>query len=293
MRILGTLSILILLSSTTVYGQSGAGKKGVPSDTSKTAKEPSPWTKTWGFNVNGNQAFYRDWSEGGVNSLAFSAFTDFRIRYTGEKSANTSRINLRFGQTRLQDTGLEKTEDMIRVSNKTEYFLTSEKFTAFGEVAFRTQFAKGFHEKTGELISEFMSPGFITESLGLSWQPGERLSAQGGMALRQTIVRSDSLSSVYGIDDGGNFRSEGGIDISIEYSQPIFENFTYNMELNTFTNLLIPVTETDVIMFNRFTGEINSFMSSMLEISFMYDNDFSSVLQIKQMVALGFNIQIL
>ncbi|MFN1835300.1 DUF3078 domain-containing protein [Balneola sp. MJW-20] len=285
--------ILSSVTAVSVYGQEADSLQASAPDSSAAVVVPSRWTKSWVFNLNGNQATYRDWSEGGVNSLAFSTFTIFRLRYAGKKFGNTTRLNLRFGQTRLEDSGLEKTEDMIRISNKTEYFLTTEQVSAFAEVAFRTQFAKGFDEETGDLISNFMSPGYITESLGLSFQPNENFSAQMGMALKQTFVNADTLDSLYGLGEDEDFRSEGGIDVVIEFQKEVFKNFTYTAEFNSFTNLLIPIRSTDVIMFNRFTGKINSFMSSMIEFSFMYDDDYSSLLQVKQVVTLGFNIQIL
>lgn len=290
MRIFGITLITAIVFAATAYAQES---DTIVPDSSAAGEVPSRWTKSWAFNLNGNQAMYRDWSEGGVNSLAFTSFTIFRIRYEGDKFANTSRVNLRFGQTRLEDSGLEKTEDMIRISNKIEYFLSTNKVSAYAEVAFRTQFARGFDVGTGELISDFMSPGYITESLGFSFQPNEQFSAQVGVASKQTFVENDKLDGFYGLGEDEDVRSEGGIDIVVEYQKEVFENFSYTMELNTFTNLLIPVSSTDVIMFNRFTGKINSFMSSMLELSFMYDDDFSRLLQVKQMVALGFSIQIL
>ena len=40
-----------------------------PSDTTETEIE-SPWTKSWILSLRGNQANYKDWSPGGVNSSA-------------------------------------------------------------------------------------------------------------------------------------------------------------------------------------------------------------------------------
>ncbi|MCR9133048.1 MAG: DUF3078 domain-containing protein [bacterium] len=262
-------------------------------DSTQTEEEVNPWTKSWVFSLTGNQAEYNNWSRGGVNSTAFTASTLFRAKYTGSEYSNTTRVNLRFGQINQEGQGVEKTEDMIRISNKTDYFLTTTVWSAFAEIAFRTQFTKGFDEETGEIISDFMSPGYITESLGISYQPVDYFSTQLGVGLKQTFVQTDGLDQFYGLGEDEDIRSEGGITFALDYKKEIFKNFTYETELSTFTNLLIPITSTDVIMTNIFTGKINNFMTSSLEMSFIYDDDFSDRLQTMRIISLGIQIQIL
>ncbi|MEQ9307917.1 MAG: DUF3078 domain-containing protein [Balneolaceae bacterium] len=263
--------------------------------TSEPASEPveSNWTRSWVINLNGNQASYRNWSQGGANSIAFIAGTLFRVKYNGEKFSNTSRINLRFGQADQDEIGIQKTEDLIRLSNKTDYFLHDNRWSAFFEVAFRTQFAPGFDDNTGSTISDFMSPGYFTESLGISYQPVDYFSTQLGLGLKQTFVELDGLDQFYGLGEDEDIRGEGGITFAFDFTKELVKNFTYTTEFNSFTNLLIPVSSTDLYMSNIFTGKINDFMSSSIEFSFLYDDDFISKLQIKQIISVGFNIVIL
>lgn len=264
-------------------------------NTPVTETEPaiSQWTKSWVVNLNGNQASYKNWSQGGVNSVSFLASTLFRVKYQSEKYSNTSRINLRFGQVDQDGIGIQKTEDLIRLSNKTDYFLHDSDWSAFFELAFRTQFAEGFDDGTGDLISDFMSPGYFTETLGISYQPVDYFSSQFGLALKQTTVEADGLDKFYGLGEDEDVRSEGGLSFSFDFEKELFKNFTYQTEFNSFTNLLIPIKSTDIIMSNIFTGKINNFMASSLELSFIYDDDFSSRLQIKQVISIGFNITFL
>jgi len=130
-----------------------------PSDTTET-EIVSPWTKSWILSLRGNQANYKDWSPGGVNSSAFVLSTRFKAKYTGSKFSNTVRADLRFGQVNQKEIGVEKTEDMILISNKIDYYLNKGTWTAFFETSFRTQFAKGF-DFDDELISDFLSLGYF------------------------------------------------------------------------------------------------------------------------------------
>lgn len=280
------LTAIILLMATLVNAQNQSAEQP-PNE------EINPWVHSWVFNLNGNQASYRNWSSGGVNSIAFVASSLFRAKYTGEKFSNTSRINLRFGQVDQDGVGIQKTEDLIRLSNKTDYFLRNTIWSAFFELAFRTQFTDGFDDDTGVLISDFMSPGFFTESLGLSYQPVDYFSTQLGLGLRQTFVEVDGLDMFYGLGEDEDIRSEGGLTFAFNFEKELVKNFTYSTEFNSFTNLLIPISSTDFFMTNSFTGKINDFMTSSLELSFVYDDDFSSSLQVKQIITLGFRIVLL
>lgn len=135
--------LLLGFFSTSIMAQNTA-------DSTQTEEEVNPWTKSWVFSLTGNQAEYNNWSRGGVNSTAFTASTLFRAKYTGSDYSNTTRVNLRFGQINQEGQGVEKTEDMIRISNKTDYFLSTTVWSAFAEIAFRTQFTEGFDEETGD-----------------------------------------------------------------------------------------------------------------------------------------------
>lgn len=264
----------------------------ISSDSLAAEKAPT-WTKSWVISFMGNQADYQNWSRGGSNASAFVGSSLFRLRYEGTKFSNRTRVNMRYGQLHQQGSGFDKTEDMIRISNKTDYFLHESDWSAFFELAFRTQFDEGFDDATGVLISDFLSPAYYTETLGISYEPGDHFMAQLGLGLKQTTVETDGLDQFYGLGEDEDIRSEGGLDFAMELNKEIFKNFTYEMELSTFSNLLISLRSTDVIMNNVFTGKINSFMTSSLELSFIYDDDFTSRLQVMRIISLGIQIQVL
>ncbi|MGB0346166.1 MAG: DUF3078 domain-containing protein [Balneolaceae bacterium] len=276
----------LLLSSTVAFAQSPSVIDTAASET------PSPWEKSWVFSLTGNDADYKNWSRGGVNSTAYVASTLFEAKYSGTVISNMTRVNFKFGQVNQEGVGIEKTEDLLLITNKTDYFLNHSAWSAFIEVSFRTQFTEGFDKGSGELLSAFLSPGYLTESLGLSYQPNEYFSAQLGSGLKQTFVEKDGLDQFYGLGEDEDVRSEGGLTLGMQFKKELFPNFTYATELSTFSNLLISLKSTDVIMTNVFTGKINNFMTSSFEWSFIYDDDFSTELQTKRIISLGIEIQL-
>lgn len=263
------------------------------SDSSDQEEKPNPWTKTWNLNINGNQASYRNWSQGGVNTIATSASTLARFKYSGGSFSNTVRINLQYGQTWLDGEGSKKTADLINLRYKLDYFLGSYQLSTFTEIDFRTQFVDGYDEDNENIVSDFMAPGYLTESIGLSYQPDDYFSVQSGLGLKQTFVSVDSLGQYYGLDEDEKIRSEGGLTVSINWDKSFAKTFNYTTELSTFTNLLLPVRRTDIIFRNSLSGKLNSFLSTILQFELMYDDDVTTKLQMRQSIAVGLIIKLL
>lgn len=261
-------------------------------DNSVTTPE-SPWKVNWVGSVNGSQAQYSNWSKGGANSIAVTGSTVFNANYKKDKIGYRSEINIKYGQTRIENQDVQKTDDLIRINNKADYFFSSEIWSAFAEIDFKTQFDRGLNAE-GEMISNFFAPAFFQEALGLSYKQNAHFSAEAGLALKQTMVSDTSLSQFYGVTAGEKFRNEGGLSIALRYSNSIMENTTYTGSIETFTNVKTHlINRTDVIFSNELNGKINDYLNANLQFVLMYDRDFSNKVQLKQVLALGLSITFL
>lgn len=283
-RFLYLLTILIIGASATITAQTIV----VPED-------QEDWGQTWIFNLNGSQASYDNWSEGGVNTLSGTFNTVFTKMYRKDQFSYGFRVNLKYGQSRI-DGDTRKSDDLISIRNRATYDLQEgSKVAAYGAIQFRTQFADGYEYGAGPLgedilISGFMAPAYFTEGAGLEYKANENLQMQGGLALKQTIVNDDDLIGFYNMDE--NFRSEGGFTTGITYQNTLAENIQYSSSLETFTNFLLPVDETDVFWANEITGQINSIVSASFQFELRYDNDFSSEIQLKQVLSAGITVNL-
>lgn len=253
----------------------------------------SPWSRSWVIGLNATQYNYQDWSYGGNNAFSFTANTLFELIYTHEKFLNTSRIRLRFGQSRLKEGELEKIEDLIRISNRIEYMLNQKGISAFLEIAFRTQFTDGFDPVTNERTSDFLSPAYYVENIGLSYKPVDYFSSYLGIGLKQTLVSTDGLDQFYGLGEDEDVRSEGGLTLAYELDKEILPKITLVSEFNAFYNLLLPIQDTDIFLNNSIIGEINSYFQATLDVDLLYDSDFGKILQRKTVIALGVRFKIM
>lgn len=253
------------------------------------------WEQTWVANLNGSQAAYQNWSGGGVNTVSGAASTVFTRMYRKDQYSFGFRTNLRYGQSRVSgDT--RKSDDLISLRIRTTYDLQEDsKVAAYGAVQFRTQFADGYDYDAkvaggDSLISGFFSPAYLTEGAGLEYNASPKLQLEAGLALKQTFISDGDLSPNYGLPQGDTFRSEGGFTTGISFQTQVAENIQYSSNLETFTSFVNPVSETDVFWANELVGQINSLISASFQYEMRYDDDFSSEVQIKQVLSAGISV---
>lgn len=255
------------------------------------------WKKTWSANFNGSQAVYRNWSEGGVNTISGAASTVYTKMYREGQYTFGFRTSLRYGESIVAGEN-RKSDDVISIRLRTTYDLQEDsKIATYGAIQFRTQFADGYDYDAklaggDSLISGFMAPAYLTEGAGLEYNANPKLQLEAGLALKQTFISDGDLSPNYGLPQGDTFRSEGGLTTGISFQSQVAENIQYSSNLETFTSFTNPVSETDVFWANELVGQINSLVSASFQYEMRYDNDFSSEVQIKQVLSAGISVNL-
>lgn len=253
------------------------------------------WAVNWSTGLNGAQASYDNWSQGGVNTISVTASTIFDAKYRQNRFAYAFATNFKYGKARLEDEGTRKTDDRIAVNNKFSYLFNDEHWSAFANINFSTQFDKGFNygEDPPVLISKFFAPAYFTQILGIAYSPAEYFSAEAGLAAKQTIVSDTTLSDRYGLEPGEKFRFEPGYSVAMNFEKTIFSNVRLRSSVETFTNLQGHIDRTDVNFSNELVGKINDVMNMSFQFIVIYDSDFSRQVQIKQVLSAGLSYNIL
>src|SRR5204863_9167577 len=102
------------------------------------------WRKAFKVGLNLNQAsFSSNWKAGGVNSIGFNTFLNFKANYKKGKVSWDNEFDLLYGMVNNQGQGYRKTLDRIYFDTKYGHAL-SDKWNMFVAVNFLTQFAKGY-----------------------------------------------------------------------------------------------------------------------------------------------------
>lgn len=274
---------LLLFLGLTFFAQLNAQES--KNDTTET---PNKWAKTWVIGINGSQASYNNWSQGGVSSVSGAASSVYENTYTNQKFVYKFVKNFKYGQIRNEGQDLQKTDDQILIRNSFEYKLTAIS-SLIGNVNFQSQFAPGYDTAadTRIKISDFFAPAYINENIGYALTPGKTFNAQIGAGLKQTIVSISGLETLYGVKEGEQIRFEAGLNVGISFTKTLAPNVNLNSQFESFSNLQVSLKSTDFIFRNEITGKINDFMNTNFQFAVMYDDDFSDELQVKQVLSVG------
>lgn len=168
--------------------------------------------------LNFNQASFSNWTAGGTNSLAFSGVEKFYANYKKERWAWNNNLNLMFGLIKEQDKKFTKNEDLIDLTSVLNYGAT--KYWSYSlYFNFRSQFYRGFDAEYDSVkVSNFMAPGYVTLSLGMSYKPVEWFSLLlSPITMRATFVLDQELADLgaYGVDPA-TYDSIGGERVKLE-----------------------------------------------------------------------------
>ncbi len=281
------ISIFVILTG---FQSATAQKLPMPTDDLlRTPEEEGDWEIRIRSGLNGSQAYYREWAQGGVDRIAVVASTMFTGVYTDGPYQYGFRLDLRYGRTRQDRGAFRKSEDLIRLRNQFRRRFTDERFSLTANVNFETQFDKGYDRSFEIVQSRFLAPGTLTETIGLSFDPGSDFESMFGISLRQTFIRDTSLSERYGLDQGEWFRNEAGFTVIMSYEREIWTNVKYSGYIETFSNLQKSLPSTDVTLTNELVGRINSYLTTNFEFAIQYNDDITKALQIKQILSVGLN----
>jgi hypothetical protein len=254
----------------------------------------SYWRKWIAFGININQSgFSNNWSGGGTNNFAIGGTFDYKTEYNKAPFNYTSQLILIYGKSRNQGHIARKTNDRIFWDNKIATQLSKSWFF-FGSVSFESQIDLGFQyfdNSNPLLISRFMSPGYVTESIGVEYKPNSVFDLRIGTGTaRQTFVLDTSLyrnkAGNYGVPVGSTFKNELAFQVVALFDKDVMQN----LHLTSRYAMFLPYA-----MFNKIDhrldasliAKVNRLINVSITATALYDNDTSNKIQGTEALALG------
>jgi len=217
---------------------------------------------------------------------------------------------------RPDDQIILKTDDRIELATKLGRRLKDKgSLTALG--SFRTQLAPGYGTVNGlpdvnQVTSRLMAPGYLVLALGLDMKPTETTTIfVAPFTSKSTFVLDDSLSAqgLFGVLPEERSRHEVGGYIRVGLKEQVTENVTYAVRLDLFSNYLEEPEAIDIFTDHVLTLKVNSWLSTTLGLTLIYDKDVELVLrepnpdipgdlgdvgpgvQLKQILAVGLSLK--
>ena len=244
------------------------------------------------YGLNINQLALSNWAAGGENAWTGKAFANFALIYHKKRFEQKLVGAFAYGISRFGDKRIEKQDDKIDLT----YSLSLDSKTQWNISAvatFNTQFANGYkYPNDSTIISTFFAPAYLTVSAGYSYKTkDEHLQVfMSPLAGKVTFVMNQELADkgAFGVKKGyynqdsiwipgENIAPAIGINVIINYKQPISKSINYTTMLNTFYNYLERRDDDrlrlDVNWENTIHFTITKFLSTILFVHLKYDHN--------------------
>lgn len=284
-------------------------------------EQPQGWTHKGNIGINLGQSSYTNWAAGGQNSLTALGAFNYEIHYLKNKFKWDNTLNLSLGYCVYSFKKKPiKTDDLIEFSSLAT-FKATKQLNYGAELAFRSQFAKGFDyaKDSTHYISKFLAPGYLTLGLGIEWVPNKYFSLYfAPVTGRITFVNDQHLAEVgaYGVEPGyfnpndstewipgKKIRYEFGARAVAKFQYPIAKNIDFSTKLELFSNYLDHPERIDVDWQNMLVLKVNDWLNANLATHLIYDYDIpfhneagelikGSKVQFKEVLAIGFMINL-
>ncbi|MFN3529357.1 MAG: DUF3078 domain-containing protein [Bacteroidia bacterium] len=275
-------------------------QEGAQADTSAPMAAESPWKRKLevGFNIN-QASFTSNWTGGGTNNFALGSLVNGSLKYKKEKFSWNNDLQLQYGFQKNEGQSERKTQDLVFLDSKAGYDL-GNKMNAFGAANFVSQFAPGRNfgrdaagDETSTVISRWMAPGYLTQSLGIQYKPVDYFMLRfGALALRQTFVLDPVLSAAgaFGVDSGRNINVDFGYQLVANFDKNLTKTVNLKIRYLSFgdyTNFSNTNHRVDLIASARITKYINTNFTAVM----LYDRDQDLAVQWSQVLAVGLLFQ--
>jgi hypothetical protein len=261
------------------------------------AQQDTAKTPKWGWKHSGvgtltlTQVAFTDWSQGGDNALSWALGLEGKSILEEERTNWTNSYKFGFGQARLGDQSIRKTDDRIDLETMLTWKVW-EVVNPYGAATLKTQFARGYKYETNgnsRAVSQFFDPAYLTQSAGMVYQPFAELKTRFGAGVREILT---SQFTDYANDpetqDEEKTRIDGGLESVTELNVKLAENITLSSKLEMFS----PFKRMDEVVVrndNTVSAKVSKYLTVMLNVQLVNEKSVSPRTQYKEVLAFGFS----
>jgi len=256
-----------------------------------------------GFTLN-QSSFSDNWKGGGANSLAYGWF----LNYTAKRKTTNWDFNhdLQMQLGFQQNVGSDNKEIRRKNADRLFYdykvgYIINKHWNIFASLNFLSQFRNGFDYKTpsaldaakDSLISKFLSPAYITTSIGAEYKPLDYIWMRFGIGtLRQTIVRDQGLSNaqLYGLEKpGDHLRNQFVLQYIFNFDKDLVKNVNFKARyMVNYDYFKSGKPNAFVHIFNaNLTLKATKYISTNFQVNIIKDYDQDKDIQWSQILSLG------
>jgi hypothetical protein len=258
-----------------------------PPDTAKV----QPWKHSLVGALTTAQISFRDWAQGGENAMAWTVLLDGKSNRDTKASSWANTYKMAYGKTKLGSQGLRKTDDRIEL----ESVLTRKLgiyVNPFISASFKTQFNTGYAydaKGVGIAVSDFMDPGYLTQAVGLGYQPAKEVKTRLGVALREVFTNRYNLYT-----DNPKTKEiekllvEGGLESVINVDWKLAENMLFSSTIELF-DAFKKMDEVIVRSNNNIAIKAGKLVTVIMNVQLIQEKRITPRTQVKESLSIGFS----
>lgn len=251
------------------------------------------WNMVGVVGLNLSQTSFSNWSQGGSNSLAFSAYTNLGAIYFNDPWKWKNRLNLMYGRTKIESEGYRTTDNDIYFESVASRSI-GWAVDPYVAVTFRSALTKGFdYSVTPDTqIVDFFDPGYLTEAIGFTYDKDKIITTRLGLAFQQTFAnRFTKYTDDPETADIETFKFDTGIESVTEFKYDFLENMTYYSFLRLFSRFT-SLDVWDVRWDNILSAKINKYFNVNLAVTVVHEISQTRRTQLKEALQFGISYSI-
>ena len=253
------------------------------------------WTYSLATGINLSQITLSNWAQGGDNAISwvFNINGNANYKYLPWNLKNS--LKLAYGRTKLGSNDYR--------TNDNEFYLETVLSYSIGWIidpyisnTVRSAVSTGYDYKaTPEFLktADFFDPGYITQSIGFTYNKSKIISTRLGLAFQETITNlqrnySDDPETK---DEIESFRFDTGIESVTNIEFTIDDNVLFTSMLRLFS-IFKELDVWDVRWDNTINAKISKYFSVNFNVLTIYEKKQSLKTQLKEGLQLGINYTI-
>ncbi len=241
----------------------------------------SAWSHDGLTGINFSQTSFTNWSAGGENSMSGNVYFNASLDYVKDKTSWTNDFDANFGMNNTASAGeWRKNIDNLHLASKYGRTIAG-KFYYAALLDVKTQFANGYDyaAENKRKVSAFMTPAYLTLSVGVDYKPNANLSAYySPVSGKLTYVNDTLFSGAYGLEDGKRLRCQLGSTFKANVSyQFLQKRITLKSNVDLFTAYDESFGNIDVNWDVLLGFNFSKFLTMTFQSTLKYDDDIKYV----------------
>ena len=242
-----------------------------------------------------NQVSFTNWQTGGENSIAWTLSGNFKLNRESDEWGFRNQLKASYGRAKI-GSGIYKTTDNDFYLENLASYNVGWAVSPFFSNSVRTQITKGYDYTVAGSpnISDFFDPGYITQTLGFTYDKYKYIITRIGLAFQETFTKKFTQYS----DDAGTteevekFKFETGLESVTDFNFTIDTNLLYSGKLRLFTRFE-HLDVWDVRWDNAITAKVNSWLNVNFNYILLYEKNQSPLTQTKEALQIGITYALL